>query len=451
MNRHKICSLIFTLSVAIGLLYQSSIVIEEYFKYQVSSKTSIFIPEVIQSRSVSFCMRFTDILNYDLFNKETNRNWSFADSKTSKKTQRKYVDEMTVDEVFKYTPPEGQLVSMLRFRNKSSSHIFEFRDHRIYECLNIIKYIYMRYICYHVVVVCEDKKQYLREVIAVPTHPGEIYVIEFRSLFYKAHYVKIVLGYRNKFPRRELVTTNYITRSYNMTTNSAQNNYLVSNDYEINIESLPPPFETRCFNYSQIGFENEVDCIHDCIEKMTKKVFGKLPYTIPIRNSTKDKMISDNDLYNQTIDRTVRSIQSDCSRRVCSRVSCHHTQVMIVSAARPGERFRWKHIIPNQPSFRIENSPSLPPIEFLIYLLSIMSAWTGCSILSFNPSRVFSLVWKYATEFQSLPMKRSFKTSFMSLEERIQRLEAKMQTRSIVNRSQIMKDNFDRHSPFKIR
>ena len=449
MNRRRICSLVFAFMVAIGLLCQSSIVIEEYFQYKVSSKTHVFIPEVIQPHSISFCMRFTDILNYDQLNKETKRNWSFADAKMSTKAMEKYVDEMTVDEIFKYTPSEGQLLSTLRFRNRSSSHVFEFHDHRIYECLNITKYIYMRFICYHVVVVCEDDEQYFQELVAVPTYPGQIHVMDFHPLFHKTHYMKVVLGFRDKFPSRELVTTNYITRYYNMTTDSARSNYLVSQDYEMTVESLPPPFETRCINYSLIGFENEVDCMHHCIMKLTKKVIGKLPYTIPIRNSTKDKMISDIDLYNKTIDRTVRSIQNDCSRKFCSRVSCHHTQVMVVSTVRSGAVFRWKHVIPSQPSFRIENRPALPLIAFLIYLLSIMSTWTGCSILSFNPFRILPLVWKNVTEFRSISTKRSFETTSMSSGERVQRLEVKIKPRSIVNRNEIMNHGFHRHSQFK--
>jgi len=104
----------FTIFIVIGLCYHCGIIFHEFFRYEVSTRTSVFIPEVIEQKAVTLCSRYTDVLDFERLNKETKRNWMYDQHSNVSDI---YVDNMTVHEVFHFTPPVQDILYMIRYRN----------------------------------------------------------------------------------------------------------------------------------------------------------------------------------------------------------------------------------------------------------------------------------------------------------------------------------------------
>jgi len=334
---------------------------------------------------------------------------------------------------------------------------FESKDvEMINKAVEIKKFLYMRYICYRIILKHESSQR-LQQIVSVPENPGEIHVIEFSKALDRSHYIKIVLSPRDKFPYRELLTNNYIKRMYNTQTKKAGSNYFFGESYTMVIKSLPPPFRENCFNFSRIGFDNEVDCLQDCVKKRTMyEMDGKIPYTIAIREELNERVISDIDLVNTEKDNHFMKIQKECSQTICKRKSCTHSQVMTVIFEKSGTVFRWKHVIPGQPSFEIISYPELPPIEFIIYLLSIISTWTGLSIISLNPMDLTTMAMVKISNLKQRMMGKvgqNDTTRFppkMDVNSRLDRLESCILSRKISGSKVVWKLAKKTRDPFSM-
>lgn len=294
-------------------------------------------------------------------------------------------------------------------------------------CNKMLCFFPIRYVCYRVFIKGEES-QSLQALVSYSFSPGMIRVMEFNdTALDRTHYIQVVLGVKDKFPYRELVNTNYLNRNYNLSRQTAQSNYIVSHNYKMETESLPSPYETKCFDYGGTEFDNEVDCRQDCIRRKTKEIFNKVPFTVVTMASSEEKMVSDIDLRNETLDRVFKEIMVDCSLGRCSHSPCSHSQVMTVSIARRGPQFRWKHVISSQPSFRIITVPNTQVYEFIIYLLSMISTWTGLNVLAMNPV----ILWKKARGVRKKKRSDSFTSSvILSLAQRVHRLEQQQVNKS---------------------
>jgi len=113
-----------------------------------------------------------------------------------------------------------------------------------------------------------------------------------------------------------------------------------------------------------------------------------MPYSVIIRKPRPEKMISHQDLEsNKTIDEGVISIQTTCSDNIkCRRIGCHIIyDITHVEPELGDKELSVLTSVPSHPSFVIKSSPSIPTVEFLTYILSAFSTWTGISVFALNP------------------------------------------------------------------
>ena len=92
------------------------------------------------------------------------------------------------------------------------------------------------------------------------------------------------------------------------------------------------------------------------------------------------------DHLNENIDKEIMEIRTTCSSIMfCHKQECNfHRSITQVSVS-TGTFFTLKYILPLHPSFHITTT-HLSLVEFLTYMFSIVSTWTGLSIFSMNPS-----------------------------------------------------------------
>jgi len=379
----------FALVCTAGMTWQLYLVSTIYFSYKVNTAISVGIPTHIEPKVLTFCTRYTDVLDYDKLNRETGRNWTYS---TFIDDVRKYQDELTVAEIFDYTPPVNEAIHGVLFRSNTSTKLMNFTRQSAYNYITIDKFCYLEYICYRIERV-NDSVQLYNKLAVTPMYSGLIYQIKFTELFFRANIVKIV--FHTGLPYKSITTTNSFNTGYDPDTGTTKFPYFDAYSYTLDVLNLPAPYTTNCFDYSSIGFESESQCAESCISNKTITMFNKIPFSSIITKRSSYRMVSEIDLDSSVeIDKGVIEIQNNCTTNSkCQRVACDYNQAITNVFEKPGEaglRLTITIIVPANPSYKIQTMPQLTTVEFLTYVLSAVSTWTGMSVLSMNPMSVWT-------------------------------------------------------------
>ena len=390
-----------------GLLWQLYLICDLYFQYKVSTRTTVFIPKVIQPLAVSLCISLQDIIDYGKIRKAIGGKWTLEDVVSEKQDYHQLIDNLTIGQMFNFTPAEDEIVGRFLFRNESMTNV-ELTSKSCNEVLDIEKYLYMGYICYKIELK-KDQPLTLRHLVATTYSSGLIRLIRFTDKLKRSDVIKITLGPLGIIPFRGLMSSPYIHREYDLKKETAKYSYFVTHHYTMDIESLEHPYETHCRNYDSSTITNDVECTEVCIRNKTFEKFLKLPYVSLVTKSQFSaplKLLGRIDLQSKETERQFQEILSFCVQRPCWRLACKDSQVIAVTTSYRRNYFRWKHVVPIQTSFLISSRPQLSFVEFMTYVLGTISTWTGLSIIAMNPIELLLRVWKKVLQYRSIARKR---------------------------------------------
>lgn len=376
---------------AVGLIWQTWMICDLYFQYKVTTSIETFFPDEIDPHDVTFCSRFVDLLDFDQIKLETGKNWSYT---LDYNITHIYHDELTVAQIFAFTPKEEKILKELSFREAGHSNIITIFGDKINDHVNIHKFLYLDNVCYKIG-LRNDAGYFYSNVAVNIVSPGSFYKLKFSQALRRSQYIKVQVSLSNDFPYRSLMMTPIIHTDYDDKTGKPKTNYYTSYVQKVIVDQLLPyPYETNCHPYQ--GDDNEIVCTQECIRSMIMDRFGKIPYSIYIRNSSlTEKMISYLDLENNETEHTVSEIHRNCSIKTCWKKACRYSVVSTITNSRQrsgSSSITVKYIIPLLTWTRIRGSPALNPVEFVLYVLSMLSTWTGISILSMNPVAILAKV-----------------------------------------------------------
>lgn len=405
-GRNFFCCLYYCLTAA-GVIYQTSLIIEMYLQYKVSSKIKIAFPASITPAAISVCTRFTDVLDFQRLNQESNRNWKNSIKESKKNWSysieadivRKYQHELTIEEIFKFTPREHEIINRIVFKKTSGSlTITESEDP--YQYLDVSKYIYVEFICY--MISLKERESWTFESFAVtPVGSGLIYRIDFASNLTRTRFLMFAFTHDPQdYPARSIMFSTVYRRDILHT--------MVDNDYtgyhyRLFAKTLEYPYETDCFDYNKIDpkVDHDVDCAQLCMYQKTVKRFNKFPYSIIIdnvNNASSLKMISYIDMLDEKIASQILSIKNDCKQN-CRWTACLDSRTVAVTDSKHGRQlssdsFHMSYILSTHPNIYIYASPHVSFVEFITYIISTISTWTGLSIMAMNPLEFAIRIWR---------------------------------------------------------
>ena len=376
-----------------GLMWQLVCICQLYFQYKVVTRTTVFIPTIINPMALNLCVDMSSIFDYSGIRNSTGNNWTYDAVISQLELNTQLLHDLTVEQMFEFTPPKHDLVDEVILTNRSFSIKIDLVGHDAKKVVKVDKYLYMAFICYRIGLI-RDEPLPLRRFTSTFYSSGLIRFYKFSEKFKRSDAVKFAVGPIDEIPLRGLTSSPYIFREYNDSLKEAKYGYFISHHYSMETELLEYPFETLCYNYSTIGFKEEVECTESCITKKTWDRFKKLPFPGAITAPSKEKLLSDIDLKDNNSNLDFIKIQTDCMSEECSRPSCRDTQYFTVTDSFSRPFFRWKHIVPLQISFFISSRPQLSLIEFITYVLGTISTWTGLSIISMNPIDFATKAWR---------------------------------------------------------
>ena len=389
MPNRKLFQNLFYFVCVVGLIYQSTLIIQIYVQYKVSSNIHIEFPSTVTPATISLCVRFTDVLDFKKINQVSNRSWTHSNKG---QIAQKYQHELTIQEIFKFTPREQEVVKRVVFKTANGSLTVNSNGNDPYQYIVVSKYIYLEYICY--MISLKRLETWSFESLAVtPVGSGLIYVIFLTESVTTARFLKFALTQHHfDYPARSIIFSPVIRRS---TRNQRVDNEFTNYHYRLFAQRLEYPYETNCLNYHKIDpkINHDVECTQQCILRETVKQLNKFPYSVIISNLSSLNMISCIDMMDKEVRPQVLRIDSDCKHK-CRWPSCYDSRIITVTEWRRGTKFQLKHILPTHPSIEVIASPRLSFVEFITYLISTISTWTGFSIMAMNPLGFASKAWQ---------------------------------------------------------
>jgi hypothetical protein len=214
---------------------------------------------------------------------------------------------------------------------------------------------------------------------------GLIRLIDFSAKLKRSNIIKMALGVPDVIPLKGLMISPYFFRDYKDQEGIANYSSFVSHHYIMNITSLPPPYETSCFDYEMIGYRDEIECMETCTRGRSVKAFNKIPYMTSITEPSDMQLLYFTDRNDSIIDKQFQDIQKECEFSLCSGKGCNDNQIVTITTAMYSKNLSWTHVTPIQPSFEIKSCAALPFLELIIYCFGSISTWTGLSIIKMNP------------------------------------------------------------------
>ena len=397
-------SCLYVIACLAGLIWQLYLVSNIYFSYKVTTKLQIEFPEVLAPQSTSFCVRNTDVLQFDRLNQQTGRNWSYA---ADGDLIRKYQEELTINEFFEFTPEVHQVISKIVFRKKGTYERFVRTGASINETFSITKYVYLEYICFRMWDRTASSMTF-RSLAVTPTNPGMIYEIYLSEAMIRSNIIKISTHGRGNYPFRSLSVCPVMRRQYDHATGSFMYNMYTIYQVRITVDLLKPPFETMCLNYRDIGIDSDAHCIQSCIRKKTMQRYNMIPFGVIVNETLKGeekdlKLVSNNNVANEIFGKEQLDIEEECGSVICSRKDCNVrtaitmvTQLMNTDVPVIGIRMN----VPSDPWISVSSSPTLDLVEFLTYAMSCVSTWTGLSIMFAEPVSLFHKAKRIITRYR---------------------------------------------------
>jgi hypothetical protein len=338
---------------------------------------------IITAKAISVCSRYVDLLDFEVIKKEHpgRRDWhpSFE-----AEWIRKYQHQLNIDEIFKYTPDAKTTLSKVVFRTNDSYENVEAFDRDIYDHFDVSKYLYLEYICYQFTQKNPMSISY-SSLAVTPVSSGQIYELTFNWTLEKAAMLKFAIHETESYPHRSLMVTPVFRRNYNMKDNTAQYNAFSSFSTSLSITNLPPPYETNCFDYGTIGLHSDSHCTQECVKREVIKKLNKMPFSVFVNESVHMKMISYQDVSEETISKSIFDIENKCSIGICSKRSCFDLTELTSTFETAYNEFLVRRNVPSDPNFVVNTNPAMKLVELLTYVLSTVSTWTGLSIMTLNP------------------------------------------------------------------
>ncbi|KAI1286180.1 hypothetical protein HDE_11163 [Halotydeus destructor] len=286
---------------------------------------------------------------------------------------------LTVKDIYDATPEVESFIHECTVRRHNSYEFLPSQNGSGCERLfDITKYVKQRYVCYSFDLKV-TKLDFVVHHVTNGLHAPRFYKIKLKSNFDGAAYffLHVTNNQLRDHGRRESFTEQF--RSLNES-GYGDHNYVCLTYKSFHIHKLPPPYRTNCRDYSRDpNFESSDQCYEQCLRAHVVRQLGRLPFSIAIYDEPELQLITDENLNNQTISKTIDGAEKFCTRK-CASASCdafEYTPVIISSEGQ--DRPFLDFYITNEPETIVESVAQQSTIDVTVYVLSSVGFWFGFS------------------------------------------------------------------------
>lgn len=401
----------FTLTLTVllcllGVSYQLVSLTADFLSYHIVSEVMITKNDFVRPPAMSICVPYAEAINW------TNTPEGFQERKVvgSEEFKRKVQEKYKVSELMKLVPNIDDFLRYSWVRKQNSYGIKESdASEDLVPDLQVTKFIKDYYICYrfmHINATREDF--YFRSHhITFGRRPGMIMGLRFHNgSFIPIRSAIIYLHPVDIYPRGDRDYPIILVGNTKDVFDDSSTYWGITYS-ETTLYLLPSPYATRCLPYKkETRWENEIHCQHDCCSREFVKKFGKSLFTATELESDENDFAaySKFSLVNPQEERKVDEIIDKCNRS-CPGLNCvRKYYVPQILVKRDVEDVVFELYDMNGPESLSWAHKKLPPLTYLIGVISIIGVWMGVSCIDILknaltiPSRVTKIKTLYHPE-----------------------------------------------------
>ena len=408
--------LLFKVTCLMGLSWQLFELSTEYFKYKVNSRTTVFIPEQVEDKSMGICIPVVYSIDYKKFNTELQSNWT-----PDEFDRKEMILNLSIHEIYNYTYDAENILYNVDYWED----VWGGSPNRtnLSSIMDMQKYFFRSFICYLYSV---------RSLKPLSVHwltGSYVVYLAFGKQISETPSFRLFVAAKARIPFRETIEARYISRGSSPT----KLDNFQSSHYTIREQLLPPPFETDCFIYSELNFTNSIECTESCMVLKSFKKWGRIPFRSLVPNNAVDYKFVEVSNYTKhyaELDQIRLFCQASCPNRSCDDtqvVTIHEKQTHLnfYNTTKKNISILWERKTPSIPSAKILSRPTSTLTDLILYMMSSVSTWTGLSMMSINPFLLLrSLVkTKLASRVSSLQLHQHHQILAMNHTDRMSRLE----------------------------
>lgn len=353
---------------------------KQYFAYKTTTRVESHLQDIIRYPSVVLCAK----ISY------------FISSANLAKYNLHSINDLlnlTILQLHNLTPESNETIVKCFLRIGDHSYYKEYHSSECYRHFRVKKLIAGNNMCYEIHPKA-GLNYSINHVASAFNFSAFVYDLELGEQFKKASEIYMITHYLSpvedesgsyRFPVHSRNFGEFMC-SYD------DDKWLIVRPREERLKLLPSPYDTGCITADDF-------CRRHCYALQTIAQLDRYPFNEPVDEFIVEdgfpdylKILSDQDLANNTIAAIWAEIEDTCQRK-CSRPSCLMT--MTFTAVYAYHRFENQELYPLSITASVPLSypkiiASLPEINWIEYtggLCNSISIWFGVSVLSINPLR----------------------------------------------------------------
>lgn len=370
-----------------GLLYQSSFILSEYFKYEVISSTTLSQTDDYILRSISTCFEDQEVFNYKMFNSKYKSSLTFndTDAETSYESGLELHRVVTTADILDFSPPADSFIDSCEIRNSSTYRYHYYEKDGCYQHFHVEKFTIAAMVCYKSTLNGGPHVYNRETAYFTPSDQGELLYIHLNgSLFDHFDIITNVMHPPHMYPWYDIPLAQERVRGYDSKTKRAVNNLFGSKSSSINVVRKAPPYQTNCHNYADYGYKDSKDCLRSCLHHRIERTFNKASVVNHHFNGSSKKMMTNEDFMDSNFDAKYKIIIKECEN-MCPANDCvfesTFTRTSGIDYSQPGIYVT----LSDRPSFDIRYNEKVLFCDTISFIFSALGFWFGFSIYGLNP------------------------------------------------------------------
>lgn len=386
--------LITTLIIAfctIGCFYQVYDISQRFFAFSVKTNILISIVKYINLPILSRCWALKEILNYDNMlasGKFTvSRNFDKSRVEDAKPFSsfpyfHKILDQMSVEEIFEYTPKNDKILdlSSVRYPNHYIIHPASMNPIAFKKNIRVKRYIFGEKMCYMIRFHNKSDDTTLYEQSLSPNFPGLIARYKFNNTFRTPDCYSTAI---HSVSSSKLFDIVFSPEKY--FEHSNESTAIDVFFYPVKSTMLPPPYTTMCKNIQK--FNSSAEMLLDELRSEIFKAFNRIHTMSPLyedelhHSQAKNRIVTT--LMIRNLIRNRNTSYSDKVKKIersfnACEVQYHVTRSTAHRSADPLVSIYW----PQDPQIEITTKPEWMLLDYIVYVCSSVGIWFGLSALT---------------------------------------------------------------------
>jgi hypothetical protein len=414
------CEHVFALLCGIGLVAHVFVISRRYFAYETSTKVIIDLECPIEAPTLSFCVRYMDLMNNTMLQQEFN----ITVNETTPVFDKYYKQSgnLKVSDIFSKTPAGEEIVDNCMIRKSGQNrrvHRSTQGSDKCFDIFNVTKFYMQSFMCYRFMPATNTSVKFSTQELAHSyNYEYSIYAIRVREELAHADAVLVILNY-GPYP--------YLSRSFGalrktrFTENSDErpNEYFVQTKVtEISLQ--PPPYDTGCDpDFDQASRSECIIKGMQDLDRVPNTEIVTRPYDLPHVLYNDD----DNQTFMQVADKIYETCYNRFQQKRCN-YSIAATDLRMRADSRQSRSLRIRVMGPRSPNTHVISEPAFDLSDFLLYVSSCFGIWLGVSVNRFNPITLLG-IWKETKSKKRVYQQRDEK------EKMVERLIERKQTTPI--------------------